>query len=39
LVRPPIKIPRLVEVIQWHKYRERDPGNAWLRKVLKSCVR
>ena len=39
LLPPPIKIPRLVEVIQWHKYRERDPGNAWLRNVLKSSLR
>jgi LysR family transcriptional regulator, nod-box dependent transcriptional activator len=26
----PIEMPRLVEMIQWHKYRDRDPGRAWL---------
>jgi hypothetical protein len=31
-------MPRLVEMIQWHKYRDRDPGRVWLFDVLKSVV-
>ena len=34
----PIPMPRLVEMIQWHKYRDRDPGRAWLFEVLKSAA-
>ncbi|RZT08202.1 DNA-binding transcriptional regulator, LysR family [Duganella sp. CF402] len=29
---PPIKIPHLVQALQWHKYRNNDPAIAWLRK-------
>jgi LysR family transcriptional regulator, nod-box dependent transcriptional activator len=32
----PVVMPRLVEMIQWHKYRDRDPGRVWLFEVLKS---
>jgi hypothetical protein len=28
-----------VEMIQWHKYRDRDPGRVWLFEVLKSAAR
>jgi len=34
LVRPTFDIPRLVEVLQWHKYRDLDPGSMWLRDVI-----
>ena len=34
----PIAMPRLIEMIQWHKYRDRDPGRAWLFEVLKSAA-
>ena len=34
----PIAMPRLVEMIQWHKYRDRDPGRAWLFEVLKAAA-
>jgi DNA-binding transcriptional LysR family regulator len=27
----PMEAPRLVEVLQWHRYRDDDPGCAWLR--------
>lgn len=26
--------PRLVETLQWHRYRERDPANQWLRSKI-----
>jgi LysR family transcriptional regulator, nod-box dependent transcriptional activator len=35
----PVVMPRLVEMIQWHKYRDRDPGRAWLFELLKSVVK
>jgi len=28
---PPIEIPKLVQMMQWHKYRDNDPALAWLR--------
>jgi LysR family nod box-dependent transcriptional activator len=34
LLSSPIVMPRLVEMIQWHRYRDRDPGRAWLSSVL-----
>jgi hypothetical protein len=32
LVTPAFEIPRLVELLQWHKYRDLDPGSLWLRE-------
>jgi LysR family transcriptional regulator, nod-box dependent transcriptional activator len=34
----PLVMPTLIEMIQWHKYRDRDPGRTWLLEVLKSSV-
>ncbi|HEY8538255.1 MAG TPA: LysR substrate-binding domain-containing protein, partial [Steroidobacteraceae bacterium] len=34
----PVESPRLVEMIQWHKYRDRDPARIWMRAVLKDAV-
>jgi LysR family nod box-dependent transcriptional activator len=34
LVKPTFEIPRLIEVLQWHKYRDLDPGSVWLRDVI-----
>lgn len=34
----PMQGPRLVEVLQWHSYRQSDPGNIWLReKIIKTA--
>lgn len=30
----PIPIPPLIEVVQWHRYQERDPAILWLRQQL-----
>jgi DNA-binding transcriptional LysR family regulator len=30
----PLDMPRLVEMIQWHKYRDRDPARIWLADLL-----
>lgn len=38
LVAPPIEIPVLSEAIVWHRYRDLDPGNIWLRQMLKDAV-
>ncbi len=38
LLPVPIEMPRLVELLQWHKYRDRDPGRAWLTQVLTSSI-
>ena len=34
----PVIMPPLIEMIQWHKYRDRDPGRIWLCEVLKSAL-
>ena len=34
----PFEMPRLVEVIQWHKYRDKDPGRMWLYDILRWAV-
>jgi len=34
----PFPMPRLVELIQWHKYREADPGRIWLYSLLKDAA-
>jgi DNA-binding transcriptional LysR family regulator len=34
MVRLDFDVPRLVEVLQWHKYRDLDPGSVWLRELI-----
>ena len=34
LIPPPLELPKLVEVMQWHIHRDQDPASQWLRKVL-----
>jgi DNA-binding transcriptional LysR family regulator len=38
LVKPAFEIPKLVEVLQWHKYRDLDPGSAWLRNCITAAA-
>ncbi|BFG80587.1 LysR substrate-binding domain-containing protein [Paraburkholderia terrae] len=33
-VRPLFDMPRLVEVLQWHRYRDLDPCNGWVREQI-----
>jgi len=35
IVRLPKRLPRLEEVMQWHAFRDADPGLLWLRQTLK----
>ena len=34
LHRPPMESPRLTEVLQWHRYRDDDPGLQWVREQI-----
>lgn len=34
LFEPPLETPRLTEVLQWHRYREDDPGVQWVREQV-----
>jgi LysR family nod box-dependent transcriptional activator len=34
LVRLDFAVPRILEVLQWHKLRELDPGSQWLRQCI-----
>lgn len=39
IVVPEIDFPPIVEVVQWHRHRDGDPGIAWMRDLLKETVR
>lgn len=39
LIRPAFEIPRFVEVLQWHRYRDLDPGSMWLREHIIEAAR
>ena len=34
----PIEMPKLIEMVQWHKYRDRDPARVWMTEVLTSSA-
>jgi DNA-binding transcriptional LysR family regulator len=34
LFPPPLDTPRLTEVLQWHRYRDDDPGVQWVREQI-----
>ena len=34
----PFEFPRLVQAMQWHKYRTKDPGLTWLRERLRAAA-
>lgn len=38
LVRLDFETPRLAEVLQWHPYRDADPGNLWLRELIRNVA-
>jgi LysR family transcriptional regulator, nod-box dependent transcriptional activator len=38
VLKPPVEFPPLQEEMQWHTYRESDPGLRWLRSVFRSAI-
>jgi DNA-binding transcriptional LysR family regulator len=34
VLAPPAPLPRLKEVMQWHRYQDEDTGHVWLRELL-----
>jgi DNA-binding transcriptional LysR family regulator len=38
IIEPPLKLPHLVEVMNWHKVRDQDRGLSWLRQKLKDAA-
>jgi DNA-binding transcriptional LysR family regulator len=38
LIRPPFAIPKVTHCLQWHRYQDQDPGNIWLRRLLKQTA-
>jgi LysR family nod box-dependent transcriptional activator len=34
MVRLDFETPEFVEMLQWHKYRDLDPGSMWMREIL-----
>jgi DNA-binding transcriptional LysR family regulator len=39
LLKPPVETPRLTEVLQWHRYRDDDPGVQWVRAEIVAAAR
>ena len=39
IVRVPKPLPRLEEAMQWHAFRNADPGLLWLRRTLKGFAK
>ena len=37
-IEPPLEIPPVRQMMQWHKYRSLDPGLGWLRRALLASV-
>jgi DNA-binding transcriptional LysR family regulator len=38
VVAPEIDFPPIVEVVQWHRHRDGDPGIAWMRDLLRDAA-
>lgn len=38
LLPPPVELPPLVEIIQWHTFHQRDPALRWLLGVMREVV-
>ena len=34
----PLVMPEMIQVMQWHRYRTRDPGIEWLRRIFHEAV-
>lgn len=34
----PVPIPQFVELLQWHKYKDRDPAIGWLRALIREVA-
>ncbi len=34
----PVAIPHFVELLQWHKYKDRDPAIGWLRALIREVA-
>ena len=39
LYPPPLETPRLTEVLQWHRYRNDDPGIQWVQEQILTVAR
>jgi LysR family transcriptional regulator, nod-box dependent transcriptional activator len=38
MLEPPLKLPTLIEAAHWNLAFDRDPGNRWLRQILKDAA-
>jgi len=39
LIKPDFETPHLIELLQWHKYRDMDPGSVWMRQCIVDTAR
>ena len=35
---PPVEIPPLTDVLQWHRVQDKDPANLWLRELVREVA-
>jgi LysR family transcriptional regulator, nod-box dependent transcriptional activator len=38
ILEPPVDIPAMTSVLQWHSYQNSDPGMQWMRATIKSVA-
>lgn len=38
LLPPPVEFPKLLMVMQWHRYKSHDPGLGWLRRLVREVA-
>jgi DNA-binding transcriptional LysR family regulator len=38
VLKPPVEFPLVNEAMQWHTYRDADPGLLWLRHTFKAAM-
>jgi LysR family nod box-dependent transcriptional activator len=38
LIPPPFAVLKVTHCLQWHRYQDQDPGNIWLRGILRKAA-
>jgi len=38
ILEPPFEMPSFAEKVQWHSFRDQDPGIAWMRERLRETA-
>jgi len=38
VIELPVRLPRMRQAMQWHKYRAQDAGLTWLRELIRDVA-